>query len=243
MKRGFVWVLAAASLLPTAASAGTGVLNGVNSQGSGEYLFWDQQITKGCRYRLVMQTDGNLVTYNGYNQPVWSSGTWGQGGGYAFVSSTGIAYVMDWYGRVLWQAGRHHPCDLYTNPYCTWSKLYQRDNGNLEILFNGSYQLWASNAIGPTMTGDCSLTPEKVTRVQVNEDRLGGDYRAIEISEARPSWCGGYCAQDHTRCQSYTYVPAGVKGPNAVCFLKDSVPAPSYGAYAKGMVSGVIVRR
>ena len=240
MKKVFVWLLALALIGPSAASAGTGVLTGVNQSGSGEYLFWDQQITKGCRYRLVMQPDGNLVTYNGYGQAVWSSGTWGQGGAYAFVSSVGTAYVMDWYDRVLWQAGQYYACDLHAHPQCKWSKLYQQDNGNLQILFDGYYQLWASNAVGPTMTGDCSLVPEKVTSVNVNYDRLGGDYRAIEMSEARPSWCGGYCAQDYTRCQSYTYVPAGVKGPNAVCFLKDSVPPLSY---RKGMVSGVVVRR
>jgi len=240
MKRAFVWLLAAALLAPTVASAGTGVLGNVDYRGSGEYLFWDQQITKGCRYRLIMQPDGNLVTYNGYGQAVWSSDTWGLGGIYARISYDGIATVSDWYGNVLWQAGRIHKCDLYTNPYCTWSKLYQQDNGNLQILFNGYYQLWASNAVGPTMTGDCSLVPEKVTRVKVDEDRRGGDYRAIELSEPRSSWCGVYCAQDYTRCQSYTYVPAGVKGPNAMCYLKNSVPAASY---AKGMVSGVIIRR
>jgi hypothetical protein len=32
-------------------------------------------------YRLIMQTDGNLVIYNGHNQPIWATMTNGQGSG------------------------------------------------------------------------------------------------------------------------------------------------------------------
>jgi len=239
MNRVFALSLVFGAMLPLPAHAGTGVLQLVDSRGSGDYLFWNQQITKGCGYRTILQFDGNLVTYNG-NQPVWSSGTWNQPVGYAYVSYLGNFTLNDWADRSLWETRTRMQCDLHTNPHCAWSNLRQGDDGNLRVVFDNRTTLWSSKVSGPVTTGDCASTPERVTRVMVDEDRPGGDYKALELEEARPSWCGGFCALEYPTCQSYTYVPAGVKGPRPMCFLKTSAPAAFV---RKGMVSGVIVTR
>ena len=60
---------------------------------------------------------------------------------------------------------------------------------------------------------DVSLEP--------NTDRMGGDYQGFALDVARPDVCRQACAQDDT-CKAFSYVKPGVKGPQAMCFLKSS---------------------
>lgn len=53
-------------------------------------------------------------------------------------------------------------------------------------------------------------------------DKLGGDYRHFTTGRD-PEACRQACADD-AMCKSYTFVKPGVKGPDAICFLKSSVP-------------------
>ena len=68
-----------------------------------------------------------------------------------------------------------------------------------------------------------------------NTDRRGGDYRNFTLRAPQPTRCAQACANEN-RCRAYTFVPAGVQGPEARCWLKDRVAQPSR---AVGMVSGV----
>lgn len=66
-------------------------------------------------------------------------------------------------------------------------------------------------------------------------DRPGRDYRNFDLPTADHHLCGQACAAD-SACRAFTYVPPGVQGPSARCWLKNSVPgATRHG----GMVSGV----
>ena len=71
---------------------------------------------------------------------------------------------------------------------------------------------------------DCANHPESKTDILGRTDRWGSDYASFELSEPRAHWCANSCAQD-VNCRAYAYVLPGVQGPNAVCWLKDAVPA------------------
>jgi hypothetical protein len=54
-------------------------------------------------------------------------------------------------------------------------------------------------------------------------DRPGGDYKNFNLSTDRPSLCEDRCAAE-PKCRAWTFVRPGVQGPNARCWLKDTVP-------------------
>jgi hypothetical protein len=59
--------------------------------------------------------------------------------------------------------------------------------------------------------------------MQVGMDRMGGDFRGFAMDQANPQICRQACADDNA-CRSYTYVNPGIKGPQAMCFLKNTMP-------------------
>ena len=68
-----------------------------------------------------------------------------------------------------------------------------------------------------------------------NMNRPGMDYNSVVLQQADAKQCKKLCRQD-PQCRAYTYVPPGVQMPaNAVCWLKNGVPAP---VPAAGHVSG-----
>jgi hypothetical protein len=71
--------------------------------------------------------------------------------------------------------------------------------------------------------------------VEVDTDRPGGDYRNFALDRPRPNRCISACNNEQ-RCEAYTYVPPGVQGPDARCWLKDTVPDART---ESGMISGV----
>jgi hypothetical protein len=54
-------------------------------------------------------------------------------------------------------------------------------------------------------------------------DRLGAVFKAFALDQADPQLCRQACDADAT-CQAYTYAKPGVKGAQAMCFLKNSAP-------------------
>jgi hypothetical protein len=73
-----------------------------------------------------------------------------------------------------------------------------------------------------------------VTREQ-GTDRPGMDYRNFELVDANPGLCAQQCAEEN-RCKAYTFVPPGVQGKNARCWLKGDVPGKQS---QQGLVSGL----
>lgn len=59
--------------------------------------------------------------------------------------------------------------------------------------------------------------------LEANTDRMGGDYKGFALDQAEPALCQLACSSD-AECKAYTYTRPGVKGPQAMCFLKSSVP-------------------
>jgi hypothetical protein len=74
----------------------------------------------------------------------------------------------------------------------------------------------------------------KVTFEQ-DTNRYGGDYEAINLTAPDPKLCQDTCQKD-ARCQAYTYVPVGIQGPTAKCWLKDVQPSTTV---YRGLVSGI----
>jgi hypothetical protein len=56
-------------------------------------------------------------------------------------------------------------------------------------------------------------------------DRPGYDFQNFDLPRVDPALCQRACL-DHPNCQSFTFVQPGVQGPNARCWLKNTV-APS----------------
>jgi len=59
--------------------------------------------------------------------------------------------------------------------------------------------------------------------IQAGMDRMGGDYKGFALGQPDPQLCRQACADDGA-CRSYTYVNPGLKGPQAMCFLKNATP-------------------
>jgi len=62
-----------------------------------------------------------------------------------------------------------------------------------------------------------------VVSIQAGMDRMGGDFKGFALDEADPQQCRQACANE-AACKSYTYVNPGIKGPQAMCFLKNTIP-------------------
>lgn len=75
--------------------------------------------------------------------------------------------------------------------------------------------------------------------MEFGADRMGSDYKSIELTTNDPLACQIQCAQDGL-CKAYTFVPAGIltfesRGPVPRCYLKNAEPAPSK---YPGLISG-----
>ena len=54
-------------------------------------------------------------------------------------------------------------------------------------------------------------------------DRPGSDYRNFTPRNPDPGDCREACLAEQ-QCRAWTFVRPDIQGPNAVCWLKDSVP-------------------
>jgi hypothetical protein len=63
---------------------------------------WPQCNDLGPAGHAVMQGDGNLVVYDGYGNPVWHTGTYGNPGAYLGIGDDGSLRVYGQGGNVLW---------------------------------------------------------------------------------------------------------------------------------------------
>jgi hypothetical protein len=59
---------------------------------------------------------------------------------------------------------------------------------------------------------------------RVETDRAGGNYRDPRLRRSDPRECHRACERD-PGCRAWTLVRAGIQGPEARCWLEDSVPA------------------
>jgi hypothetical protein len=89
-----------------------------------------------------------------------------------------------------------------------------------------------AGAVGASPAGakgaDRQVTAETASRsftpVQGDTDLYGGDYKGFDGSTA--GVCEAECKRD-AKCRAWTFVNAGVQGPQSRCYLKDVIPAAS----------------
>lgn len=99
----------------------------------GEALFANESVWSGNgSYRLIMQTDGNLVLY-GPSGALWASSTGGTGN-WAVMQGDGNLVVYNSASKPLWATGTGWP----------GSDLSVQNDSNL-VMYSGSTPLWASN--------------------------------------------------------------------------------------------------
>ncbi len=63
-------------------------------------------------------------------------------------------------------------------------------------------------------------------KLEQDTDRMGMDYRRIELTVSDPLLCQSACMAE-SGCQSFTYVKPGLHAANAVCYLKNGTPNPA----------------
>ena len=115
-------------------TSGTSTTLGTNqSLNSGQFL-----VSTDGRFKLIMQSDGNLVLYS-INRPLWSSRTDGRPVTRASMQSDGNLVLYDAQNRPYWAsntAGKGI------------STLVIQTDGNLVIYDSGNHPTWASNTNG-----------------------------------------------------------------------------------------------
>jgi hypothetical protein len=99
--------------------------------------------------QLIMQTDGNLVLYDGAGKALWSSGTDHHPGAWATMQTDGNFVVYPPSGHALWASGTDHHAGAY---------LYLQSDGNL-VVYQGSTALWASKTNGKEAGGSLGPKP------------------------------------------------------------------------------------
>ena len=111
--------------------------SGTTEMTAGTALFDGQTITAG-RYRLAMQTDGNLVVYTKRGRPLWNTGTWGQPGDSLTMQSDGNLVIYNVHDQPIWWSGTFgHPGAF---------ALMQTD-ANFVVYSSSNQPLWASNSV------------------------------------------------------------------------------------------------
>jgi hypothetical protein len=118
-----------------------------NTLQTGESLASDGRITANSNaYRLIMQSDGNLVLYASEHtvpqNAIWSSNTCNKSpfiGPYGLImQDDGNLVVYDAYSRPVWASDT---CHKGARPH----RLVMQDDGNLVIYDGNNQPTWASN--------------------------------------------------------------------------------------------------
>jgi hypothetical protein len=91
------------------------------------------------RAQLVLQTDGNLVLYDGQgHNALWASGTNGKPSHHAIMQTDGNFVLYDAQNRPLWASGTNGQSGAH---------LALQDDGNL-VVYLGPSARWSSNTFG-----------------------------------------------------------------------------------------------
>jgi hypothetical protein len=158
---------------------------GAFMQGDGNFVIyriqdmkamWSTQTDgKGGTF-IQMQFDGNFVMYNAANQPIWYTGTNGQGPAYFTVSEFGQGLVLN--ALVVWSANtsdnsaRPGVPAIFKNGTRTnmTGATYTQNNGNYRLAFqaDGNLALYKNGAVAwQTDTGN-----DGVTQAVISDSRL-----------------------------------------------------------------------
>jgi hypothetical protein len=92
-------------------------------------------------------------------------------------------------------------------------------SGRFSLFEHGSVH-WsrATNVVTVNTIAGSLMTP-----MRAGFDRLGSDFSSLAIPSGNPAQCQQQCT-DNASCQAWTFVNAGVQGPQAQCYLKKPTP-------------------
>lgn len=97
-------------------------------------------------YKLILQTDGNLVLYNASNAVRWSSGTTGKGG---------VRLSMQGDGNLVLYTAANAPVWVSNTAGKGGTRLVLSDLGNLAILNASGVAVWSTNTGSVPVPGAC----------------------------------------------------------------------------------------
>jgi hypothetical protein len=80
-----------------------------------------------------------------------------------------------------------------------------------------------ANADANCVSGVVQRAAPQAGDLEQSVNRPGGDYRSFPVPSANPGDCRAACNAE-TVCRSFTFVKPGAQGPQAVCWLKNTVP-------------------
>jgi len=98
------------------------------------YVFPINQPFDNSHGRLIFQSDGNLVVYNEFGQPLWSTNTRFEGKQLTFQGD-GNLVMADGFNRAVWTS----------NTSGTGFRMIWQDDGNLVISDLANHAVWATN--------------------------------------------------------------------------------------------------
>jgi hypothetical protein len=163
-------------------------------------------VSPSCAFPLDMQTDGNLVLYQGNgnaaSDSLWASGTLSPGG-IAIMQSDGnfVEYwSSDWPPLVSnWATGtNNHPGAFIT----------LQDDGNL-VVYSGNTSLWASHTSGEILGQTCELQSQ-VTHIETGYVPVGN------VASVKQGVTLVQCATEASTCSATLY--GGMATGPCVCF-------------------------
>jgi hypothetical protein len=98
----------------------------------------------GGLYYLIMQSDGNLVLYSDAPKALWSSGTSGHPGDYAYMQTDGNLVVYSSANKALWSSGTSGNAG---------ATLDMQSDANLVVYSSAGKALWSSKTNGDANNG------------------------------------------------------------------------------------------
>lgn len=78
----------------------------------------------------------------------------------------------------------------------------------------------------PRTTTAPPATTTAAGAMEADTDRMGSDLYGFPLTQADPAGCQSACMVN-AQCMAWTFVKAGIRGPQAQCFLKNAAPPPS----------------
>jgi hypothetical protein len=128
----------------------------------GEMLRPDRELwSPDHRYRLIYQSDGNLVIYSADWRPVWSSGTSGTSPGFAYMQTDGNFVVYDAETKARWHTYTFGNPGAYLSMQNNASAVVYRADG--VRLWSTPVPSWEVNPPSPTPPPPSAPGPDTLT--------------------------------------------------------------------------------
>lgn len=83
------------------------------------------------------------------------------------------------------------------------------------------------NYVRPDLQKEISGNPysERLTAGMEEGNRAFSDYKSFHLPEPKPGICQAACASNNRECRAWAYVRPGFQSADAICYLKNAIPA------------------